>query len=89
MLTELHARWKREDKIAKENSIAKVYTIITTSNVDVSHASKPSTINGKIICVGNVSTTAAKRLKLPENTETVSDKSAEIFRNVEERFHYY
>ena len=48
MLAELHARWEREDKIAEENSIARVYTITTTSNADVSHASKPPTINGKI-----------------------------------------
>ena len=79
MLAELHARWEREDKIAEENSIGRVYTITTTSNADVSHASKPPTINGKIIGVGNVSTTAAKRLKLPENTETIPDKVAESF----------
>ena len=79
MLAELHARWEREDKIEKENSIARVCTITTTSNANVSHASKPPTINGNIIGVGNVSTTPAKRLKLPKTTETVPDKSAEIF----------
>ena len=74
MLAELHARWEREDKIAEQNSIARVYTITTTSNADVSHVSKPPTVNGKVICVGNVSTSAAKRFKLPENTETLPDK---------------
>ena len=61
MLADLHARWETEDKIAEENSIARVYTITTTSNADVSHASKPPTINGKIIGVGNVSTTVAQQ----------------------------
>ena len=48
MLAELHARWEREDKIAEQNSIARVYTITTTSNADVSHVSKSPTINGTI-----------------------------------------
>ena len=82
MLAELHARWEREDKIAKQNSIARVYTITTTSNADVSHVSKPPTVNGKVIGVGNVSTSATKRLKLPENTETFSDKNSEPFRTM-------
>ncbi|KAK1682441.1 hypothetical protein QYE76_043289 [Lolium multiflorum] len=83
MLAELHARWEREEKekLAKENNIAKVWTITTTSNVDSSHVSKPPTINGKIIGVGNVSTPSTKRAKLPETAETVCDKSAEIFQN--------
>ena len=84
ILAELHARQEREDKIAEENSIARVYTITTTSNSDVSHVSKPPTINGKIIGAGNVSTTAAKCLKLPENTETVPDISVESIRIVED-----
>ena len=71
MLPELYARWEREDKIAEKNSIARVYTITTTSDDDVPHVSKPPTINGKIIGVGNVPTTATKRLKLPENIEIV------------------
>ena len=79
MLAELHARWERE-----ENSIARVYTFTTTSNANVSHASKPPTINGKIIGVGNVSTTTAKRLKLPENTETIPDKVVESLRIVDD-----
>ena len=46
MLAELHARWEREDKIAEQNSIARVYTITTTSNADLSHVSKSSTDKG-------------------------------------------
>lgn len=84
MLAELHARWEREEKLAKENNIAKVWTITTTSNVNASHVAKPPTINGKIIGVGNVSTSTTKPAKLPEIAETVCDKSAEIFRSVED-----
>ncbi|KAK1696756.1 hypothetical protein QYE76_013453 [Lolium multiflorum] len=83
MMAELHARWEREEKekLAKENNVAKVWTITTTSNVDASHVAKPPTINSKIIGVGNVSNSTAKRAKLPETAETVCDKSAEIFQN--------
>ncbi|KAK1627079.1 hypothetical protein QYE76_001394 [Lolium multiflorum] len=82
LLAELHARWDREEKekLAKENNIAKVWTITTTSNVDSSHVAAPPTINGKIIGVGNVSTPSTKRTKLPETA--VCDKTAEIFRNI-------
>ena len=72
----------REDKIAEQNSIARVYTITTTSNADVSHVSKPPTVNGKVIGVVNISTSAAKRLKLRENTETLPDKNSEPFRTM-------
>ncbi|KAK1668929.1 hypothetical protein QYE76_057088 [Lolium multiflorum] len=47
MMAELHARWEREEKLAKENNVAKVWTITTTSNVNASHVAKPPTINGK------------------------------------------
>ncbi|KAK1647094.1 hypothetical protein QYE76_064899 [Lolium multiflorum] len=82
MLAELHARWDREEKekLAKENNVAKVWTITTTSNVDSSHVATPPTINGKTIGVGNVSTPSAKRTKLPETA--VCDKTAEIFQNI-------
>ncbi|KAK1644529.1 hypothetical protein QYE76_062334 [Lolium multiflorum] len=68
LMAELHARWDREEKekLAKENNVAKVWTITTTSNVDSSHVAKPPTINSKIIGVGNVSTPSTKRAKLPE-----------------------
>ncbi|KAK1556119.1 hypothetical protein QYE76_017702 [Lolium multiflorum] len=82
LLAELHARWDREEKekLAKENNVAKVWTITTTSNVDSTHVAAPPTINGKIIGVGNVSTPSAKRTKLPETA--VCDKTAEIFQNI-------
>ncbi|KAK1606048.1 hypothetical protein QYE76_029721, partial [Lolium multiflorum] len=85
LMAELHARWEREEKLAKENNVAKVWTITTTSNDDASHVAKPTTINGKIIGVGNVSTPSAKREKLPETAktaETVCDKTAEFFQNI-------
>jgi hypothetical protein len=79
MLAELHARWERDDEIARKNNMTKVCTITTTSNVEVSNTSKPPTINDKIIGVGKVPTPSAK---LPKTTETFSHKSAEIFRSM-------
>ena len=73
---------EREDKIAEQNSIARVYTITTTSNADVSHVSKSPTVNGKVIGVGNVSTSTAKRIKLPKNTETLPIKNSEPIRTM-------
>jgi hypothetical protein len=75
MLAELHARWEREDEIARKNSMTKVCTITTTSDVEVSNSSKPPTMIG----VGKVSTPFAK---LPKTTESFSNKSAEIFRSM-------
>ncbi|KAK1662389.1 hypothetical protein QYE76_050548 [Lolium multiflorum] len=87
LMAELRARWDREEneKLAKENNVAKVWTITTTSNANSSHVAAPPTINGKIIGVGNVSTPSAKRTKLPEiakTAETACDKTAEIFSNL-------
>ncbi|KAK1619732.1 hypothetical protein QYE76_025249, partial [Lolium multiflorum] len=86
LMAELRARWDREEneKLAKENNVAKVWTITTTSNANSSHVAAPPTINGNIIGVGNVSTPSAKRTKLPEiaKTETACDKTAEIFSNL-------
>ena len=84
MLADLHGRWAREDEIAKKNSIARVYTITTSENVSNSSVNKPPTINGKIVGVGNVSTSIAKCPKLPDNSETVLDKDAEISSNKED-----
>jgi hypothetical protein len=72
MLAELHARWEREDEIAR--NITKVCTITTTSDV-VSNASKPPTLIG----VEKIPTPSAK---LPKTTETFSNKNAEIFRSM-------
>ncbi|KAK1666752.1 hypothetical protein QYE76_054911 [Lolium multiflorum] len=87
LMAELRARWDREEneKLAKENNVAKVWTITTTSNANSPHVAAPPTINGKIIGVGNVSTPSAKRTKLPEiakTAETACDKTAEIFSNL-------
>ncbi|KAK1628891.1 hypothetical protein QYE76_003206 [Lolium multiflorum] len=87
LMAELRARWDREEneKLAKENNVAKVWTITTTSNANSSHVAAPPTINGKIIGVGNVTTPSAKRTKLPEiakTAETACDKTAEIFSNL-------
>jgi hypothetical protein len=70
MLAKLHARWEREDEIAR--NMTKVCTITTTSDV-VSNASKPPTLTG----VEKVSTPFAK---LPKTTETFSTKSAKKIR---------
>ena len=87
LMAELRARWDREEneKLAKEKNIAKVWTITTTSNANATHVAAPPTINGKRIGVGNVSTSNAKREKLPETAktaETACDKTAEIFSNI-------
>ena len=65
-----------------QNSVARVYTITTTSNADVSHVSKSSTVNWKVIGVGNVSTSPAKCIKLPKNTETLPVKNSEPIRTM-------
>jgi hypothetical protein len=59
--------------------MTKVYTITTTSNVDVSNASKPPTVNDKIIGVGKVPTPSAK---LPKTTKTFSNKTAKKIRSM-------
>jgi hypothetical protein len=79
MLAELHARWEREDEIARNNNMTKVCTITTTSDVEVSNSRKPPTFNDKIIGVGKVSTPSAK---LPKTIETFSNTSAEISRSM-------
>jgi hypothetical protein len=73
MLAELHARWEREDDIAR--SMTKVCTITSTSDV-VSNASKPPTFNGRVIGVEKIRTPCAK---LPKTTETFSNKSVKFF----------
>ena len=72
----------REDRIAEQNNVARVYTITTTSNADLSHVSKSPTFNGKVIGVVNVSTSNAKRIKLPEITETLHIKNSEPIRTM-------
>jgi hypothetical protein len=68
ILAELHARWEREDEMARN---MKVCTITTSSNV-VSNASTPPTSIG----VEKTPTPCAKK---PKTTKTFSTKSAEFF----------
>jgi hypothetical protein len=72
MLAELHARWEREDEIAR--NMTKVYTITTTSDV-VSNSSTPPILIG----VEKIPTPCAK---LPKTAETFSTKSAKKFRSM-------
>jgi hypothetical protein len=71
MLVELHARWEREDEIARN---MKVCAITTTSDV-VSNASNPLTAIG----VEKIPTLCVKK---PKTAETFSNKSAEIFQSM-------
>ncbi|KAK1678045.1 hypothetical protein QYE76_038893 [Lolium multiflorum] len=87
LMAELRARWDREEneKLAKEKNVAKVWTITTTNNANATHVAAPPTNNNKRIGVSNVSTSNAKREKLPETAktaETACDKAAEIFSNI-------
>jgi len=72
MLAELHARWEREDEIARNNKM-NVCTITTTSNTETLNANIP-TINDKIVNEKEP-TFSTKKLK----TIKPVDKCAEIF----------
>jgi hypothetical protein len=67
MLAELHARWEREDEMARK---MKVCTITTSNNV-VPNASNPLTLIG-------VDKTPTPCVKKPKTTKTFSTKSAKI-----------
>jgi hypothetical protein len=69
MLAELHARWEREDEMARN---MKVYTITTTSDV-VSNASKPPSFNDRVVSAEKIPTPCVKK---PKTAETFSNKSA-------------
>ena len=79
MLGELHARWEREDEIARNNKISKVCTITTTSNTEVSNASIPRITDDKVIGKEKVPTPSTKKPRIAEKN---SDKSAEISRSM-------
>jgi hypothetical protein len=34
LMAEFHVRWEKEENFAKDNNVAKIWTITTTSNVD-------------------------------------------------------
>ena len=78
MLAELHARWEREDEIARNNKISKVCTITTTSNTENSNASIPPTVNGKVVDEGKPTFSTKK----PRTIKPASDKCAEIFQSM-------
>jgi hypothetical protein len=71
ILAELHARWEREDEMARKMKVC----TITTSNDVVSNASNPLTL----ISVEKSPTPCAKK---PKTAKTFSIKSAEIFRSM-------
>jgi hypothetical protein len=71
MLVELHARWEKEDEMARK---LKVCSINTSSDV-VPNTSNPLTL----ICVEKTPTCCAKN---PKTAKTFSQKSAEIFQSV-------
>jgi hypothetical protein len=73
MLAELHARWEREDEMARN---MKVCTITTSSNV-VSNASNPLTLI-------DVEKTPTPCVKKPKTSKTFSTKRAEIFQSMED-----
>jgi hypothetical protein len=71
MLVELHARWEREDEMARKMKVC----TITTSNDVVPNASNPLTLIG-------VDKTPTPCVKKPKTAKTFSTKSAEIFRSM-------
>jgi hypothetical protein len=68
LLAELHARWEREDEIARNMKVC----TITTSNDVVPNASNPLTLIG-------VEKTPTPCVKKPKTAKTFSQKSAKIF----------
>jgi len=79
LLAELHARWEREDEIARNNKVTKVYTITTTSNDD----SKASTFPTEHVKTITEEEVPASPIKLPSPVKTVSDEKAKISSSVE------
>src|SRR4051812_18644782 len=80
LLAGLHARGEREDEMARENNLAKVYTITTTSKTETPSACQPSTTNGKSESVGKVPT----MYRNVQKPKIVPNKCADIFRNMGE-----
>jgi hypothetical protein len=70
MLAQLHARWEREDEMARNMKVC----TITTCN-DVVNASNPLTLIG----IEKSTTPCAKK---PKTSKTFSTKSAEIFQSM-------
>jgi hypothetical protein len=68
MLAELHARWEREDDMARKMKVC----TITTSNDIVPNNSNPLTLIG-------IEKTPTPYVKKPKTAKTFSQKIAEIF----------
>src|SRR3954466_2932377 len=64
LLAELHARWEREDEMARKNNLAKVCTITTSSKTETPNANKHPPTNGKSESVGKFPLTYRKVQKL-------------------------
>src|SRR3954462_3578795 len=79
LLAELHARWEREDEMARKDNLAKVYTITTSSKTETPIPSKPPPTNVKSESVGKVPLTYRKVQKPIKSTP---GKCAEIFKNM-------
>jgi hypothetical protein len=73
LLAKLHARWEREDEIARKMKVC----TINTSNDVVPNASNPLTLIG-------VEKTPTPCVKGPKTAKTFSQKSAKIFWSVED-----
>jgi hypothetical protein len=71
MLAELHARWEREDEMARKMKVC----TITTSNDVVPNASNRLTLIG-------VEKSPTPCVKKPKTVKTFSTKSVEIFRSM-------
>jgi hypothetical protein len=71
MSAELHARWEREDEMARNMKVC----TINTSNDVVPNASNPLTLIG-------IEKTPIPCVKKPKTAKTFSQKSAEIFKSV-------
>src|SRR3954447_14353645 len=67
LMAELHAMWEREDEIAREKEMTKVFTITTTSSADIPIVSKP--INKRF----SKEKASIPPKKLPKTTELNSD----------------
>jgi hypothetical protein len=68
MLAELHARWEREDEMARKMKVC----TITTTNDAATNASNSLTLIG-------VEKTPTPSVKKPKTAKTFSQKSAENF----------
>src|SRR4051812_47894169 len=76
MMAELHAMWEREDEIARDKELTKVFTITTTSSADIPIVSKPT--NKRF----SKEKASIPPKKLPKTTELNSDSGIKFFEKV-------